>query len=480
MILNESFVRKALSLIAGPGSAQSTVNNPAEPYSAVVTDSRKISKNCLFVALPGDKFDGHDFIPAAVSQGASGVICRADYKASPSNTTTFFKVADTVDAYRSLGSAWRKGFQIPLVAVAGSVGKTTTKELLAALLAGKWKGVLKTQGSQNGFIGIPMTLLELKKEHDVAVIEVGIDEIGAMEKHMSLIDATSAVLTAIGPEHLEKLVDVPTVAREESIALTHVARAGGMISILIDDPWIAPLDKSITTERKQKFTLEAGAKPSATMLVGKLASAGTHLDISGLGLEPFTVELPLQGAHNATNLLGAVAVARGLGLSAKEIREGLKTFRGATGRSELRSLGDQTPVVCDYYNANPTSVEAGLDLLTQVAKKSVRWACLADMLELGVNEEKFHRDLSQKLIALQIENVLLYGPRMKWLESELKSRAFAGTVSHFESHQLLADKLIASYHPGDAILIKGSRGMKMEEVWKILEKARSLLPPPRL
>ena len=127
-------------------------------------------------------------------------------------------------------------------------------------------------------------------------------------------------------------------------------------------------------------------------------------------------------------------------------------------------------MVCDYYNANPTSVEAGLELLTQIAKESQRWACLADMLELGVNEEKFHRDLSKKLIALKIENVLLYGPRMKWLLAELKSRPFAGTVTHFDTHQDLARDLISRFQPGDAILIKGSRGMKMEEVWKILEK----------
>ena len=271
MILNESFVRNALSLPASPGSAQGAVNGPSQydetPYSEVVTDSRKISKNCLFVALPGDRFDGHHFIAEAVAQGAGGVICKADYSLSSSTERTlFFRVKDTVDAYRALGSAWREEFKIPMIAVAGSVGKTTTKDLLAAILLGKWEKVFKTQGSQNGFIGIPMTLLELKKDHEVAVIEVGIDEIGAMEKHMELVQATHAVLTAIGPEHLEKLIDVPTVAREEAIALSYVAKSGGLISVRLDDPWISPLFDKLSG-KKQSYSLAPDAEPDSSTLV---------------------------------------------------------------------------------------------------------------------------------------------------------------------------------------------------------------------
>ena len=341
--------------------------------------------------------------------------------------------------------------------------------------------MLKTQGSQNGFVGIPMTLLELKKNHGAAVIEVGIDEIGAMQKHMDLIQADAAVITAIGPEHLEKLIDIPTVAREEGFALETVSRTGGLVAIRMDDPWIAPLEPKLNSPKKTLYSLTDSNlhAPSSSnhWIQGRLSEDGSELNCFGANLAseatPLRLKLPLLGRHNAINLLGAVAIAYGLGLNAEEIHKGLLTFRGADGRSELKQLPSGSPVVCDYYNANPSSVEAGLDLLTQISSRTSpsrpRWACLGDMLELGTNEEQFHRDLSKKISALKIENILLYGKRMKWLEDELKKQGYSGTLVHFNSHRELATSLKSRIQPGDAILIKGSRGMKMEEVWKALQ-----------
>jgi UDP-N-acetylmuramoyl-tripeptide--D-alanyl-D-alanine ligase len=213
-VLSPSFVAHALGLTL-PGVLST------QAFSSVASDSRKIQPGCLFVALRGEKFDGHDFILQAIEGGARGVICRRDFARPAGSAAKFFPVEDTLAAYRRLAGAWRREYPIPVVAVAGSVGKTTTKELLTAILRGKWDDVLKTQGSQNGFVGIPLTLLELTPPHGAAVIEVGIDETGAMEKHIQLVQPSVAVLTAIGPEHLEKLHDIPTVAREEGLALSH-------------------------------------------------------------------------------------------------------------------------------------------------------------------------------------------------------------------------------------------------------------------
>jgi UDP-N-acetylmuramoyl-tripeptide--D-alanyl-D-alanine ligase len=185
------------------------------------------------------------------------------------------------------------------------------------------------------------------------------------------------------------------------------------------------------------------------------------------------VPLPLLGKHNASNLLTAIAVALGLGLTPEEISQGLQNFKGAEGRSEIKELPGPTRVVCDYYNAQPVSVAAGLELLNQIANQDssskIRWACLGDMLELGSEEEKFHRDLAPQIIELAIENVLLCGPRMKALHEELKTRGFIGHLTHFETQSQLAQHLIESMKPRDSVLIKGSRGMRMEEVWKLLE-----------
>lgn len=447
--------------------------DPTLPFTCVTTDSRKIPPGCLFVALKGEKFDGHSFIEGAIASGARGVIFKRGFPLPPTKGISLFPVEDPLRAYRRLATHWRNEFSIPIIAVAGSAGKTTTKEFLAALLAGKWPKVLKTQGSQNGFVGIPMTLLELRNEHSAAVIEVGIDEIGAMEQHMSILSPTLAVLTAIGPEHLEKLQDVPTVAREEGIALSYVTKEGGTVCINLDDPWIKPhLTTYQAGGRKIPFSLE-GVKAPVEMISGQISSDGKQLTFQGLGIKSTTVPLPLLGKHNASNLLAAISVAVSLGLSAEEIQNGLRTFKGAEGRSEIHEIVGGTSIICDYYNAQPASVRAGLELLSQVAsrpgKTGTRWACLADMLELGPQEEQFHRGLADQLLELKIENVLLMGPKMNSLLDELEKKKFKGYLSHFVDHSELSHHLSRQIKAGDTVLIKGSRGMKMEEIWKILE-----------
>ena len=431
-------------------------------FQNITTDSRKVIPGSLFIAIRGETFDGNQFVNQAVAQGARGILCHAGTVTQHPPDVAVFEVPDTLSAYRTLAAAWREEFSIPVVVVAGSAGKTTTKELLAAMLQGKWPRVLKTQGSQNGFVGIPLTLLELNPHHQAAIIEVGIDEIGAMVQHMNLVQATASVLTAIGPEHLEKLKDVPTVAAEESIALTSVAEQGGLVAVHLDDPWIQPLLAKMTKGRKLGFSLEQVALPQSLC-------ASVSPDKKALSLEGQTFTLPLPGKHNASNFLAALTIARGLGLTWEEIKSGLTTFQGAAGRSEVKLLAGKSSVICDYYNAQPASVSAGLELLQDLSHETPRWACLGDMLELGPEEETFHRQIAPQLVRLQIEHVLLFGPRMRFLAEELGRLHYRGKFQHFDSHAQLAETLVKNAQPGDTILIKGSRGMKMEEVWKILE-----------
>jgi UDP-N-acetylmuramoyl-tripeptide--D-alanyl-D-alanine ligase len=473
--LTAAFVARALGdVTSGPFSHR---------FTSVTTDSRRITPGCLFVGIQGEKFDGSDFAASALEQGAGGVICRhdraADARRAAGGRGAVFPVADTQAAYRRLAGAWRAEFAIPVVAVAGSVGKTTTKELLAAVLAGRWPGLLKTQGSQNGFVGIPMTLLELRPAHGAAVIEIGIDDVGAMADHLALVRPTVSVVTAIGPEHLEKLGDLETVAREESLALTRVAADGGSVAVNLDEPRLAALAPRLRgAARAIGFTLREAAAAGRDTLRGRVAPDGRSVALEGTGARAsWTLPLPLPGSHNASNLLAAVAVARALGLGEDEITAGLSRFAGgAGGRSELRELPGPIAVVCDYYNANPTSVEAGLALLDEVARRHAgarRWACLADMLELGAEEERYHRELAGPLARLGIEHVLLHGPRMRGLVDELARRKFPGSFRHFDTHDELARALIEGARPGDAVLIKGSRGMRMEEVWKPFQAARA-------
>jgi UDP-N-acetylmuramoyl-tripeptide--D-alanyl-D-alanine ligase len=447
-------------------------------FHSIITDSRKIERGCLFVALKGDSFDGHDFIAQAIEKGAAGVISRKDHPAvakSESSGACFFAVTDTLSAYREIAKAWRARFSIPLAMVAGSNGKTTTKELLYALLHGKWEKVLKTQGSQNGFVGIPMTLLELNASHQVAVIEVGIDEPGSMAGHVELVAPSVAVLTVIQPEHLEKLIDLKTVAHEEGLALSETLKHVGAIAVNCDDPLIAPHLSDPRIGRKLGYTLNEQSDDPAK-LNGHLSSDFKYLEVVGGDFTtPERFPLPLPGRHNATNLLAAITVARMMGVSANEMRKGLSTFAAPEGRSQLRTLSDQTQVICDYYNSQPASLRAGLELLaaiTPASPQSQRWACLADMLELGAEEERYHRDSALAILSLGIQNVFLYGKRMKWLESELKQRGFSGTLKHYETREELASDLSKKAQPGSVILIKGSNSMKMGEVWKAFEQQR--------
>jgi UDP-N-acetylmuramoyl-tripeptide--D-alanyl-D-alanine ligase len=451
-------------------------------FPAIVTDSRKITPGCLFIAIPGDTFDGHDFIPAAMEKGAKGILSRQGHPAIANAATTYkdvcvFAVPDTVTAYREIAKAWRARFKIPVAMVAGSNGKTTTKELLSALFQGKWERVLKTQGSQNGFVGIPLTLLELNSTHQAAVIEVGIDEPGTMKGHVDVVHPDVSVLTVIQPEHLEKLIDIDTVAREEGYALSETIARNGMIAVNLDDTRIFP-HFNTSNGTKLGYTLEPTTPlPSPNVLHGKISADLKTLEVSSAGfrsVEKFP--LPLPGKHNATNLLAAIAVATLVGLTPDEMRKGLARFSAPEGRSQVKTLNDGTKVICDYYNSQPASLKAGIELLRDLsnppATQSERWLCLADMLELGPNEEAFHREPATWIESLGQANVLLYGKRMGWLQDELKKRGFRGKLMHFSTHADLAKELAQDAKPGSVVLIKGSNSMKMGEVWKALEQLR--------
>jgi UDP-N-acetylmuramoyl-tripeptide--D-alanyl-D-alanine ligase len=464
MLLTSSFIAKTLCLPATKGLNLI--------FSEIQTDSRKRVKNSLFLALKGENFDGHDFIDQAIKQGATGIICRKDFSVPLPSPLFVLRVENTLQAYQRLSQAWRSQFKIPVIAIGGSFGKTTTKEFLGAILQGRWASVLKTEGSQNGFVGIPMTLLKLRDFHQAAVIEIGIDEVGAMQQHVTQVAPTLALLTGIGPEHLENLKTVSRVAQEEGILFTTVAQAGGTCAINLDDPWIAALP-SFKEGRRIFYSLHGNhSKNNELFLRGEWDQPSGTLKLSGPGLESFSVSPPLPGVHNARNLLGAITVAQGLGLTPQEIITGLQKFKGAEGRSEVRELPNGLKVLCDYYNASPPSTEVALDLLQQLGR-STRWACLGDMLELGPQEESFHRSLAKKIISLSLDGVLLYGSRMKFLFDELQKSGFTGRFAHFTSPQALTETLFQYVKSEDVVLIKGSRGMKMETLWNQLQKKYS-------
>lgn len=344
-------------------------------FSAFSTDTRKVNPTEFFVAIKGDTFDGHDFLDAAVKAGVKGVLCQKGR--APQGAAFVAEVDDVVAAFRQLASAWRTELALPVVAIAGAVGKTTTKEFLAACLRGKHGEVLRTEGSFNGFVGIPITLLNLRREHKAAVIEIGIDAIGAMKQHIEVVKPDALVVTAIAEEHLENLIDLATVAREELIGMAWVESKGGHTVFNLDDSWI---EKEFRRKGwKKARTASLKGKPGTVNYTYGATDGQTLTIKSEKGTFPLT--LPLPGNHNAQNLLLAVAVSQSLGLTADEISRGLKTFEGPKGRSEVHRLPNGVTVLADYYNASPASMRASLKLFDELAKPRTgkRWLFLGDM-----------------------------------------------------------------------------------------------------
>lgn len=440
-------------------------NGPNNQVSLLSSDTRELKPGSCFVALKGEASDGHDHVEKAKAAGATALVHRKGF-ACPAGMASF-PVDDTLHAWRLLSAAWRREFNLPVVVMAGSAGKTTSKELLAALFRGKYGNVLQTLASQNGFQGVPTTLLRLRPQHDAAVIEVGIDEPGSMIQHLELVAPDAGLLTSIGPEHLEKLIDEDNVEKEEGILFEVLAKRAGLAAVNLDDSRIARQAEQ-HLQKSQQVTYSLKAKADVR---GKMAIEGDDLfiDVEGLGPQKERFQVPLEGAHNALNLLGVLTLAHALGLSVEEMRKGLATFTPPPGRSEVHQW-QGCKVLADTYNANPASVEAALDtLFGGKAAKGETWICLGDMLELGKLEEKLHRGLAEPILKHGVKHVFLYGPRMKMLEHELRKRSYSGSLKHYASQDQLAAEIRAAAKPGDRILIKGSRGMKMENVWKALK-----------
>jgi UDP-N-acetylmuramoyl-tripeptide--D-alanyl-D-alanine ligase len=471
----------------------------AVQFTDIVADSRQIQPGSLFVCLQGERVDGHDFVDQAIAAGAKGILCVSGRIAvSVPAAVVLYEVADTLAAYRVLSGKWRQQFSIPVICVAGSVGKTTTKELLAAALAAVAPAqVLKTEGSENGFIGIPKTLLRLRSHHRFAVIEVGIDDVGAMAEHLTIVAPTLSIVTAIGPEHLEKLIDMETVAREELKALEYTLEHGGITVVNFDDPAISsavPALTKATTKQLWGYSAKLGA-PGVVAQIAMMSApertvrgyivttddVSSTLELRGGSAPSVHCKLPLPGEHNARNAVGALAICWALleSLSnidaiAKAARE-LEQFKAAPGRSEVSTMANGVTVFRDYYNANPSSVRAALAILVQHARGANRstvgrtFACLGDMLELGPNELEYHRALAPVLVEYGINFVCLYGPRMAALAEKLSMSQLSTAARHFSNREELASFVLDQLKSNDRVLIKGSRGMRMEQVWQQME-----------
>ena len=428
-------------------------------FEGVSTDSRKIRGGELFFALRGERRDGHDFVPEAIRKGASGAVIHKETPGVPLGRPLIL-VRDTLFALGELARWWRKKCSFTLVAITGSVGKTTTKEMLAGILASE-KRVGKSPGNYNNLIGVPLSLLQMDDRVQVAVLELGMNRSGEIKRLSEISQPQIGVITGIGPVHLEGLGDVEAVKEAKGELLSSIE--DGFFVYNADDPRTREL-ASRFRGRKVSFGLSPFAEYRAS-----------EIDLhEGLRFNLYTprgrlsLKLRLLGEHFVWSALAASACADLLGIGLDGIRRGLEGFRPLPMRMELRTIRGVN-VINDAYNANPASMEAALKALS--SRKGRKFALLGDMAELGSETERLHRELGEFCAHLPLEGLFLLGEQARTVAEGARKRGMEERkIVVARDHREIAHALAQRVREGDWLLVKGSRIMATERVIEIWEE----------
>lgn len=466
---------------------------------AVTTDTRSLVEGDLFVALTGENFDGHAFVRDAIRAGAiAAVVSQQWYERQPAMRIPVIVVRSPLEAYGAIARAWRRTFSIPVVCVAGSNGKTATKEMIARVLSQKFT-VLKTPENNNNQVGVPKTLLELSKKHTAVVLEIGSNHIGEIASLCRIAEPTHGLITTIGRDHLEFFRTIEGVAGENGDLFGWLGAHQGTAFVNADDKLITAQAEYRGTTKTLAYGFSSRTATVKGKRLGISPQAEPKFSVSVGGKRPATIELNVIGEHNVDNALAAVAVGVHLGVPLAKIVAALSSYEGDTGHAYARlrveraeidgARGRAVTVLNDTYNSNPDSVYAALETLFSIKTRSRHVAVLGDMLELGDVSKQEHEHLGTWLLHSDIDEVFLVGEEMYHAYEAIKNnrelalpRSLGGktkkgaqrkrmksedvATSYFplnEKAQLL-DVLFATLHNDDIVLVKGSRGMKMEDI----------------
>ena len=435
----------------------------ASIFGGVTTDTRKVEEGMLFVALKGEKFDGHDFIAEAAKKGAIGAIVNKDYDVSRLEDVEIdiLAVNDTLKAYQDLAKLWRSKFSIPVIGITGSNGKTTTKDLTAAVLSGKWN-VLKTQANFNNEIGLPMTLLQLNKSYDVAVVEMGMRGLGQIKLLTDIAKPTIGVITNVGETHMELLGSIENIAKAKS-EMAQAIEIDGKVVLNADDEHVAKMHE-VTKERPIYFGINHAADVKA-FNVKTVGEGKTEFDaFIGENMAHFT--LNMLGIHNVYNCLAALAVGYACGLTIEEMQKGLASFKPTAMRFEYKKVGDFN-VINDAYNASPMSTKAALSNLAKVTDGR-KILVMGDMFELGSVEVKAHEDIAVQAKEAGVSIIVTRGTLTQ--NTARKAREIGiPEVYECANHEEAVATLKKVLQKDDTVLFKGSHGMHMEKIIELLE-----------
>ena len=429
-------------------------------FASVGTDSRNLAAGQLFVALKGENFDGNTFAAESLKQGAVAAMVSSH----ADEVSAGLLVQDTRLALGQMAAHWRKKFDIPLAAITGSNGKTTVKEMLASILrmvAGSDDAVLATQGNLNNDIGMPVTLLKLRKQHRYAVAEMGMNHAGEISYLTRIAKPTVALVNNATTAHLGGLGSVEAIARAKGEIFEGLAADG--IAVINNDDTYAALWKGLASQsRIVTFGLNAGADVTASYKLGVDGSALNMCTPQG----DIAFHLPVAGEHNVRNALAASALAQAMGANLQQIAQGLEKFGGVKGRLQQQPGINGALVIDDTYNANPASMKAAIDVLAK--RPDTKLMVMGDMSELGDEAPKLHAEIGLYARQAGVEKFYLLGDLVREAET-----AFGQGARCFDSPESLSEAIKPEMRSGVTVLVKGSRFMRMERVVNLITTANT-------
>lgn len=439
-----------------------------------VTDSRLVEKDYLFIPIKGARVDGHQFIPEVFEKGALAVLSERELE-NPMGA--YILVDSAEEAMKKTAAFYRRSLNIKVVGITGSVGKTSTKEMIASVLSQKYH-VLKTEKNYNNEIGLPLTIFQIKKEHEVAVLEMGISDFGEMHRLAEMAYPDICVITNIGLCHLENLKTRDGILQAKTESFDHMAE-GGIAVLNGDDDKLC--DKKIVNGRPTVFygigkDAKCAVTPEGEKLLAEKEIYATEVQVTGIGSthavihvgeESFPVEIPIAGEHHVYNALAAVCTGVQLGLTLPEMKQGIESVQTLGGHGSLIQK-DGIAIMNDCYNANPVSMMAAIDVLSKAAGRKI--AVLGDMGELGTEEKQLHAMVGEHFAGKNVDALFCTGKLVKELAAAVRTCSPATEIFYCPDKRDLMDQLQNYKKSGDTILVKASHFMEFPEIVQELTK----------
>lgn len=437
--------------------------NPQESILGISIDSRNIMPGELFIPLKGERFDGHDFITEACKRGAAGSLT-SNLESVKGCEGSIILVEDTLSALQDIAHFYRKKFPIPFIAVTGSTGKTTTKDLISKVLSQRFN-VLKTTGNLNNQIGLPLTLLKLNSQHQIGVVEMGMSGFGEIARLTKIVNPRIAVLTNIGLSHIEKLGSVENIAKAKSEIFEGLEQ-NGKAFLNADDIHLLEMRRKFPHIEFKTYGIKNGDIRAVNIVSS--GQKGITFDIVSDERTEYGFILKIPGVHNVYNALAAVSVGFEFGLNPDEIQAALRDFKMSKMRLEITEEKDSNLIIInDAYNASPDSMKAALNLLQEISSQRGRRAVavLGNMLEMGTWGPPAHREIGRFVAEKGIDYLITVGDVAEYIAAGAKEGGMPGDmVFSFKTNMEAIKKLEEIKKEYDIILVKGSRGMKMEEI----------------